>query len=373
MKFNIRRVLFLIILLSKLIITFATMSKLRKILKPIAVLYGEVVKARNKMYDNGIFESVKFEIPTIVVGNLNVGGTGKSPMIEYLIRLLKTDYKVAVLSRGYKRSSKGFKLATPQTKVEEIGDEPMQFYKKFNDIIVAVDANRVNGIKQLKALENPPEVVLLDDAYQHRKVRGGFNILLTPCYNLYVEDSMLPAGDLRENKEGAKRAQVVIVSKCPDDLNEVKQFEITKKLQIDLHQTAYFTKIAYDDFVYSKKDEISLNELEHYTVLLVTGIAKTKPLTDFLRDKNIKYKHLKYKDHYNFVAKDLMKIHQEFIKIVDKKKIIITTEKDYVRTFESANKKVYYLPIKTAFLSRTEDENFKLKIKNYVEQSTRNR
>ena len=264
------------------------MSKLRKILKPIAVIYGEVVKARNKMYDNGTLASVKFEIPTIVVGNLNVGGTGKSPMIEYLIRLLKNDYKVAVLSRGYKRSSKGFKLATSQTKVEEIGDEPMQFYKKFNDIIVAVDANRVNGIEQLKSLENPPELVLLDDAYQHRKVQGGFNILLTPYYNLYVEDSMLPSGDLRENKEGAKRAQVIIVSKCPDDLDEVKQFEITKKLQIDLHQTAYFTKITYDDFVYSKQDKTPLNELEHYMVLLVTGIAKTKPLTDFLKNKNIK-------------------------------------------------------------------------------------
>jgi len=349
------------------------MSKFRKILKPISILYGEVVKARNKMYDNGTLESVKFAIPTIIVGNLNVGGTGKSPMIEYLIRLLKIHYKVAVLSRGYKRTSKGFQIATNQTKVAEIGDEPMQFYKKFNDVIVAVDAKRVNGIQQLKKLKNPPDVILLDDAYQHRKVQGGFNILLTPYYNLYVDDAMLPAGDLRENIEGAKRAQVIIVTKCPNNLNENQQFEIAKKLNIDLTQTLYFTKIAYDDYAYAKTDKLALKDITDYKVILVTGIAKTQPLTNFLEEKQISYKHLKYKDHYNFSAKDLEKINKEYTNIVDKKKIILTTEKDYVRTFENAKEKVYYLPIKTQFLSETEDENFKIKIKDYVEQSTRNR
>jgi len=348
------------------------MSKLRKILKPISILYGEVVKARNKMYDNGMLQSTKFEIPTIVVGNLSVGGTGKSPMIEYLIRLLKNDYHVAVLSRGYKRKSKGFQIANSKTDVVEIGDEPMQFYKKFNDIIVAVDADRVNGIKQLKALVNPPEIILLDDAFQHRKVQGGFNILLTPHYNLYVDDSMLPSGDLRENVEGAKRAQVVMITKCPNDLDEIEQFEITKKLNIDLTQTAYFTKIAYDNYVYGKENKVKLTDLQDYKIILITGIAKTSPLTNFLNSKNINFKHLEYKDHYNFTSKDLENIDNEYTKIVDKKKIILTTEKDYVRTFEGTDKKVYYLPIKTAFLNTKEEESFKIKIKRYVEQSTRN-
>ncbi len=348
------------------------MSKLRKILKPISLLYGEVVKVRNKMYDNGMLDSIKFETPTIVVGNLSVGGTGKSPMIEYLIRLLKDDYKVAVLSRGYKRTSKGFQLATNRSTVAEIGDEPMQFYKKFEDVIVAVDAKRVNGIQQLKALENPPDVILLDDAFQHRKVQGGFNILLTPHYNLYIDDSMLPSGDLRENIKGAKRADVILVTKCPDDIDENEQFEITKKLNIELTQTAFFTKIGYDEFVYSKEDKIKLTDLKNYEIILVTGIAKTSPLTSFLNTKQLKFKHLEYKDHHNFTERDLEKIYQKHTKIVDKKKLILTTEKDYVRTFEVAKEKVYYLPIKTEFLSAMEADSFKNKIKRYVEQSTRN-
>ena len=347
------------------------MSKLRKILKPISLLYGEVVKMRNKMYDNGMLESIKFDIPTIVVGNLSVGGTGKSPMIEYLIRLLKDDYKIAVLSRGYKRKSKGFQLATSKTTVAEIGDEPMQFYKKFKNIIVAVDAKRVNGIQQLKALKNPPEVVLLDDAYQHRKVQGGFNILLTPYYNLYVDDSMLPTGDLRENIDGAKRAQAILVTKCPSNLDEMQQFEITKKLDLDLKQTVYFTTIAYDDYIYGE-NKIKLSDLKDYNIVLVTGIAKTSPLTNFLKQQNISFKHLKYKDHYNFADKDLYKIKQEFYKIKAEKKLILTTEKDYVRTFDNKDENVYYLPIKTAFIETIEEKGFKNKIKKYVEQSTRN-
>ncbi len=350
------------------------MKKIRKILKPIGILYGGVVKARNKMYDKGMIESIKFDIPTIVVGNLSVGGTGKSPQIEYLVRLLRDDYKVAVLSRGYKRITKGFQLANEDTTAAQIGDEPMQFHKKFNKIIVAVDEDRVNGIKQLKKLENPPEVVLLDDAFQHRKIQGGFNILLTPYNDLYVDDAMLPAGNLRENIEGAKRAQVIIVTKCPEDLSEEEQFEITKKLQIDLVQTAYFTRIEYDSKVHSKQKKINLIDLEEYEVLLVTGIAITKPLTDFLKKRKIKFEHLKYKDHYNFTEKDLDKIHTTFLKMKAKKKLILTTEKDYVRTFENRNEKVYYLPIKTQFLNTegVEEKSFKTKIKRYVEQSTRN-
>ena len=350
------------------------MSKLRKILKPISILYGEVVKARNAMYDKGILESKKFDIPTIVVGNLSVGGTGKSPMIEYLVRLLQNEYRVAILSRGYKRSSKGFQLADENSTVAQMGDEPMQFYKKFKNIRVAVDAKRVNGIAQLQHLKNPPEVILLDDAFQHRKVQGGFNILLTPYYNLYVDDVMLPTGDLRENVAGAKRADVIMVSKCPDELSDSEQFEITKKLNIELTQTAYFTKIGYDENVLNGRHKIAINDLVNYDILLITGIAKTKPLTDFLTIKKITFEHLKYKDHYNFTDKDLENIDKSFSKLTGNKKLILTTEKDYVRTFEGVNEKVYFLPIKTEFLipDAMEEKSFKTKIKRYVEQSTRN-
>ena len=347
------------------------MSKVRKILKPLAILYGEVVKVRNKMYDKGTLKSTKFDMPIIVVGNLSVGGTGKSPMIEYLVRLLQKEYKIAVLSRGYKRTTKGFQLANSTSTALEIGDEPLQFYKKFTDILVAVDTKRVNGIKQLKSLENPPEIILLDDAFQHRKVEAGFNILLTPYSKLYVDDSMLPSGDLRENIVGAKRADIIIVTKCPDNLTEIEQFEITKKLHIELTQTVFFTKIEYDNSVISKSKEIQLSDLNEYEILLVTGIAKTKPLTEFLKLKNIKFNHLKYKDHYSFKKKDIVKIKTDFDKIIAKKKVILTTEKDFVRNFENVAYEVYYLSIQTKFLDFK--ESFNTKIKRYVEQSTRNR
>lgn len=347
------------------------MSKLRKILKPLSVLYGGIVKARNKMYDKGILSATKFDVKTIVVGNLSVGGTGKSPMIEYLIRLLENDYKIAVLSRGYKRSTKGFQLATTKSTAVEIGDEPLQFYKKFKNLIVAVDADRVNGINQLKKLENPPTIILLDDAYQHRKVEAGFNILITSYDKLYVDDSMLPSGDLREHVTGAKRAQIIIVSKCPDTLDETAQFNITKKLNTELTQTVFFTKIEYADEIQSNKSTIKLSELKDYQVLLVTGIAKTKPLESFLTQNEIDFKHLKYRDHYTFKNKDLDKIKSTFKEISSKKKVILTTEKDYVRNFENSDFEVYYLPIKTAFLDF--EESFNTKILRYVEQSTGDR
>lgn len=349
------------------------MKKLRRHLKPISYLYEKIVKLRNNLYDKEILKSTKFDIPTIVVGNLSVGGTGKSPMIEYLVRLLKNDYRVAILSRGYKRKTKGFLLANKNTKTFEIGDEPMQFYQKFKNenVIIAVDSDRVNGIKELLKLQNKPQVILLDDAYQHRKVQGGFNILLTPYNELYVDDTMLPSGDLRENISGAKRAQIIIVSKCPDFLTEDEQFKITQKLQVEMHQTVFFTKIAYAEEIIGKSTNIPIEKLPNYHVLLVTGIAKTKPLTKFLETKQIPYKHLSFKDHYNFKPKDLKKIRDEFQKINAEKKIILTTEKDYVRTFANSDLEIYYLPIKTEFLNF--EDSFNTKIKRYVGKSTTDR
>lgn len=346
------------------------MSKIRKILYPLSLLYGEIVGARNKAYEKGVLNSTSFTIPIIVVGNLNVGGTGKSPQIEYLVRLLQKDYKIAILSRGYKRKSKGFQLANKNSTSDQLGDEPLQFYKKFNNIIVAVDADRVNGINQLQKLETPPEVILLDDAFQHRKVDPGFTLLLTDHQNLYVDDSMLPSGNLREKIDGAKRAQIIVVTKCPEDLNDKDQFKIAQKLQPELDQTIFFSTIEYHKAVLNDKDKIDILELEQYEVLLVTGIANSKPLVQFLDNINIKYDHLKYPDHHDFSESDKNKIFNNFDLIKSNKKIILTTEKDYVRNFAVDHKNIYYLPIKTKFLDNEEDFN-KL-ILNYVQQNTGN-
>ncbi|MEN8124096.1 MAG: tetraacyldisaccharide 4'-kinase [Bacteroidota bacterium] len=346
------------------------MSKLRKILYPFSILFGEITDMRNKAYDKNILTSSTFDLPVIAVGNLSTGGTGKTPQVEYLIRLLNDTYKIAVLSRGYKRKSEGFQIADKDSNAQQIGDEPLQYFRKFEDIIVAVDTDRVNGINELQNLDIPPDIILLDDAFQHRKVNAGLNILLTTHEKLYIDDIVLPAGDLREKKSGAARADIIIVTKCNKQLSEEEQFKTSQKLNPELNQTVFFSKIVYEDSVKSKSDEIKIDELFNFDVLLVTGIAKTQPLIDFLNNKKIRFKHLKYPDHHNFTINEIGKIENEFLKISNKKKIILTTEKDFVRTFEEVNNKVYYLPIITKFISNENDFN-KLII-NYVQQNTRN-
>jgi len=218
-------------------------------------------------------------------------------------------------------------------------------------------------------LNNTPDVILLDDAFQHRKVEVGFNILLTPYGNLYVDDTMLPTGDLREKVSGADRAQIIIVTKCPENLSEEEQFSIADKLKPEMHQTVFFSKIAYAETLVGA-NEVQVDNLNEYEVVLVTGIAKTKPLCDFLNSKNVNYQHLKYGDHHQFTEKDLVKIKEAFNAIDSDKKIILTTEKDYVRAFNSSQKNVYYLPIETTFLEHQND--FDTLINNYVEQSSGN-
>ena len=345
------------------------MSILRKILYPFSLLYGEVTSSRNRWYDKGVLKSTTFEIPVIVVGNLSVGGTGKTPQIEYLVRLLKDSYTVAILSRGYKRTSKGFLIANTTTKVAEIGDEPMQYFSKFKNVIVAVDADRVNGITQLNKLENKPELVLLDDAFQHRKVEAGLNILLTSYNDLYIDDKVLPTGNLREKVTGANRAQIIVITKCPNVLSEEEQFKISKKLKIELHQTVFFSKIKYANSVENKTTTILTNNLPEYKILLVTGIANTKPLENFLSSKGVDFQHLRFSDHHNFTQKDKHKIEQQFLEITADKKLILTTEKDYVRSF-SGVANYYFLPIETTFITHQND--FNTLIKRYVEQNTRN-
>lgn len=330
------------------------MKLLRFLLFPFAALYGLITGVRNFLYNQGIFKPYIAPIPTIVVGNLSVGGTGKSPQIEYLIRLLANKYRVATLSRGYKRQSKGFILADVNTKVEDLGDEPFQFFSKFKNIRVAVDSDRKNGIQNLLQLENPPEVILLDDAYQHRKVKASCYILLTAYNDLYCDDFLLPVGNLRESRKGAKRAKAVIVTKCPPLLSDSEKEKIKAKLKLESHQKLFFTTIGYDDFVFSKEQKLPVSEIKLQPKVLLAGIAKPKSFFNHLKNKDDFV--LKYPDHHNFSDKEI-----EEIKAKVQGKIIVTTEKDYVRIKEKFDSnQLFYLPIKTQFLGDSDKFNLSI-------------
>jgi tetraacyldisaccharide 4'-kinase len=340
------------------------MNLLRKLLFPFAILYGLITSIRNFLYDQGILKSYSFDIPIIAVGNLSVGGTGKTPQIEYLIRLLSHQYKVATLSRGYKRQSEGFILADDTINAAILGDEPFQFFQKFPTIQVAVDANRKNGIEQLLSQSNTPEVILLDDAFQHRKVKAGFYILLTSYGDLYSDDFMLPTGNLRENRSGAKRAAVVVVTKCPSDLSPDEQNNIRAKLKIASNQELFFTSIAYDDFVYSANKKLSVAELKGINSILLAGIAKPKPFFDYLKSDVTEQDCLIFPDHHHFTDKDLLDIKNKA-----QNRIIITTEKDYVRLQDTVlSEQLYYLPIRSRFV--TGKANFDRTLLQYVSKSS---
>lgn len=336
------------------------MILLRKILFPLAFLYWLITFIRNWLYDKGIFKSSSFDIPIIAVGNLSVGGTGKTPQIEYLIRLLSDNFKVAVLSRGYKRTTEGFILADENATASSIGDEPFQFYSKFPNIQLAVDANRKNGIENLLQLPNKPDVILLDDAFQHRKVKAGFYILLTAYDDLFCDDYILPFGNLREPSSGKKRADMIIVTKCPNDLSEIAQLKIREKLNVK--QQVFFTTIQYDDYVFGNDSQLLVSEIQSESKVLVAGIAKPKLFFDFLKSE--KDDTLVFQDHHHFSKQDCEQI---LAKANGRK--IVTTEKDFVRLNGLLPKEqLFYLPIKSTFLNTNIDKT----IEDYVGQSSRN-
>lgn len=340
------------------------MQILRILLFPFSILYGIITDIRNWFYKVNLFKRTSFSIPTIVVGNLSVGGTGKTPMVEYIIRLIGTKYNVATLSRGYKRKSEGFKMADSLTKMEEIGDEPFQYHSKFSNISVAVDSKRVNGIQQILKEKPLTQAVVLDDAFQHLAVKAGFYILLTTYNEPYYNDFMLPTGNLRETRKGAKRADIVIVTKCPKGLSKENQRDITKKLNLKTGQLSFFTYIDFSNIAYAKTASIDVDKLKKETFILVAGIAKPESFFNYL--KNEKTECLTYPDHHNFTSTDIKLI---LSKAKDNK--IITTEKDYVRLKDLIpSDQLYYLPIQTSFIN--DKEEFDLKLLNYVGASTRN-
>lgn len=340
------------------------MNLLRKILFPFAVLYGFITGIRNFLFDKGILKSYSFDIPIIAVGNLSVGGTGKTPQIEYLIRLLSPKYKVATLSRGYKRNSEGFIIANSTSNAAILGDEPFQLYQKFKNIQVAVDVDRKNGIEQLISQTEKPDIILLDDAFQHRKVKAGFYILLTAYGDLFSDDFMLPTGNLRESRSGAKRANVVIVTKCPENLSLDEQNRIKIRLSVSSNQELYFSFTEYDEFIYSEDKMKKVSDIRNVDKLLLAGIAKPDSFFAYLQSKNgLK---LEYPDHHHFTENDILEINNKSYN-----KLIITTEKDYVRLKgKLPSQQLFYLPIQSSFIA--ESENFDKTITNYVGTSTRN-
>jgi tetraacyldisaccharide 4'-kinase len=314
---------------------------LRKILYPFSVVYDIVTSVRNFLFDKEIFKTMHYNLPIIAIGNLCVGGTGKSPMVEYVIRLLKDDFKIATLSRGYRRKTKGFILSSSESTSDEIGDEPLQFKNNFPEVFVAVDSDRQNGISNLRNITKP-DVIILDDAFQHRKVRAGYYVLLTKYDSLFTDDLLLPAGNLRESKRGVKRANIIIVTKCPKDLTDYEQSLIIKKLNCNNSIKVFFTFISYSKHIKGNSETKLLTSLKSRKFTLVTGIANPSPLVNYLQGLNYNFNHIAFKDHHNFSDKE--------IKELSNKELILTTEKDYMRLKRSL-KNVYYLSIITEFIN----------------------
>ena len=314
------------------------MKLIKKILFwKLSIQFSLVTSIRNFIYNIGVIKSHQFNLPIISVGNLVLGGSGKTPTIEYLIRLLSKNYKIAVLSRGYGRKSKGFIIADSNSDTNLIGDEPMQYYRKFKNIIVSVGSNRVRGINKLIKLNSKPEIILLDDAYQHRRVKPGMSILLTKFNDLYSDDNIFPLGNLRESKSNANRADVVIVTKCDKNISKDQKRHIIQKLNIGDNQKIYFSSIKYSKMLYDKESSKPLSEFKNIKFTLVTGIADSSHLINYLNDSGYNFNHILFKDHHDFSNSDIIKINRN--------NLIITTEKDYVKLFTKITSSLYYLPI----------------------------
>ena len=327
------------------------MRYLSFLLFPFALLYGAIVRLRHWCYNTGIFKEHTFAVPTICVGNVAVGGTGKSPMVEYLVRQLHPKCRVAVLSRGYKRKTKGFVLADAQSTVADLGDEPFQFWRKFHkDIILAVCGDRVEGMRQLLQLPTPPTVVILDDAFQHRPVKATKNIVLTAYGQLFTDDWLLPVGRLRDVVSRVQQADIVVVTKCPPDLSAAERERIVAQLQKKTcpQTPIVFATIAYSEQVYSVASESPLEVFIQQPFTLVTGIANPQPLLDFLNKKGADFQHIAFPDHHHFTDKELQQL--QGLRV-------LTTEKDYVR-FEQSWDGLYYLPIEMQFCTNEDAVKF---------------
>ena len=345
---------------------------MRILLLPISLLYHIVLTIRHKLYDWHILKTTRFEKPVICIGNLNLGGTGKTPHTEYLVRLLKASYRVATLSRGYGRKTKGFKLAEQTSTYEDLGDEPLQYFKKFPDIQVAVDEDRVEGVRRLLKSKKELEVILLDDAFQHRRIQAGLNILLTEYQHLYCDDYLVPTGTLRDVMSAAKRASIIVISKSPKDLSESEKRQIISKLMPSAQQKVFFSHLEYEPLqsLNEAANQISIETVD--SVLAFCGIAHPDPFVEELKRRYKTVDFLSFADHHVYTKDDVETLMKRFDNLGDAKKIIVTTEKDAARLTNSPylcqfeGTPLYELPIAVRF---REEEKFNEEILNYVQQN----
>ncbi len=351
-------------------------KNISRLLQPVSALYGVGVKWRNILFDKGILRSTSFHLPVICVGNLTVGGTGKTPHTEYLVNLLYKQFHVAVLSRGYKRKKKGFQIASAESTARDIGDEPYQIKQKFPSITVAVCNKRVKGIKWLLKEIPAPEIIIMDDAYQHRYVKAGLNILLTDYHRLIYNDSLLPSGFLREGFEGRDRAHIVVVTKCPPNITPEKQQEIQAGLQLRDDQKLFFSQLHYGDLysIWGDATRKLSTFTENTNVFLLTGIANPQPVLQLLHQTPAAITSICYPDHHHFTIGDVSHINKKFETMVESgDALIITTEKDASRLkfvkglSERVLKHTYYLPIEIEILN-DEQTKFNNLILEYVRE-----
>ena len=345
------------------------MPFLKLFLLPISLIYGIIVFTRNLFFDFGIFKEKKYSTPIISIGNLCAGGSGKSPHVEYIINLIKDKKKIAVLSRGYGRGTTGYKRVKKNSFVKDVGDEPLQIARKYPEIIVAVSENRNVAIQKL--IHEECQLILLDDAFQHRWVKPGLNILLTTYDNLFINDHLLPFGNLRESPKRFQRADVIVVTKSPNPLLPLDEYRLKEQIAPLYHQKLFFSYLKYHEpkSVFSDK-KVSLRSKK---VILFTGIAHTQNLVDYIESHAEIVHHFKFRDHYNFKKKDIKKIIDFCNKIDSQEKLILTTEKDATRIglfeFDFKNLSLAYLPIEVMFQGKN---NFNDLILKYVEQNTVN-
>ncbi len=360
------------------------MIKKRSIfLYPFSIIYGVITGIRNFLYNSNILKSVEFPLPVICVGNITVGGTGKTPHTEYIADLLRGSFKVATLSRGYKRKSKGFRIATAESGVSEIGDEPMQIFQKLPDVLVTVDRNRVKGVKNILNSNPETEVIILDDAFQHRSITPGFTILLSDFERLIIRDHMLPYGNLRESIGNMRRADIILITKSPEDISPIQRRIIVKEVDKAPYQNLYFTSFIYKPAipvfadVQEKTPEKLLSGKDGKGIVLVTGIANPQPFKEYLQNNFEEIIHLSYPDHYRFRERDFGAIQDSVNNLKTTYKYVITTEKDAVRLREFVNiaqefkKHFYYIPVGVHFLNNDKEE-FDNLIIDYVRKNKRN-
>ncbi|MAU63128.1 MAG: tetraacyldisaccharide 4'-kinase [Flavobacteriaceae bacterium] len=321
------------------------MLSIRKILYPISIIYLIIISLRNFLFNCGILKSKKYHIPLIGIGNLSTGGTGKTPMAEYIFENFSKKFNLALLSRGYKRSSSGYIKASLRSSPKSIGDEPYQIFKKFKNLLVSVDENRGRGVNNLILENKNLDGIVLDDCFQHRSISLKLNILLTTYKDPFFNDSILPSGNLREPKNSYKRADIIVVTKCSENMKESEMNYFYNKINILKHQSLFFSSISYNKTLFGTSN-IQIKDLKKSRILLVTGISNVVPLIDYLNNNNVEFDHMKFSDHHNYSSKDISKIEKEF-----EDRIVITTEKDYkkIKNLDLKNK-LFYLEIKTKFL-----------------------